>query len=445
MALTEMPIGTPVLYRAVEIPRAFRQCHDMALGDRSVSFDYGGDLRLGDLTGNATPDLLLYRCHAGSIPCFLGAFDLRGTPLWNLGAAGEQPLRPGPVAVYDLDSDSCAEVICCFADPEDDPEEAALRVLVLNGRSGGILREARLALPGGTARAYADHMRIQVARFRARPRPEDLLLSTGHMLVALDRDLRELWRYTIPPEWLAYGQRPAYVPALGDLDGDGCDETNGGYFLLDQDGRVLWEKLLAPHTDSVAIAEWEPGIMRAFASGHGHVLDATGHPVLRLGPDLVPHGQELRVARFFADRAGQQMLIRCQGHAPTALAVDSCGEILSRFELNATTNHTGMDAVYWNGPDAPALLANGDHLWTGAGEMAWTLPGLPMLPGNPEALRMSWYHCIPADVCGDTREEVVLYNPWGACVYIFTPFPCEEAAYRGYRPGPRQYNVRLMN
>ena len=58
---------------------------------------------------------------------------------------------------------------------------------------------------------------------------------------------------------------------------------------------------------------------------------------------------------------------------------------------------------------------------------------------------MSWYHCIPANVCGDEREEVILYNPWGAMVYVFTPWPFDETKYRGYHGTRRQQNVRIMN
>jgi len=57
---------------------------------------------------------------------------------------------------------------------------------------------------------------------------------------------------------------------------------------------------------------------------------------------------------------------------------------------------------------------------------------------------MAWYHCIPANVCGDGREELVLYNPWDPTVFIYTPHPLESAAFEGFRPDARQYNARLI-
>ncbi len=59
--------------------------------------------------------------------------------------------------------------------------------------------------------------------------------------------------------------------------------------------------------------------------------------------------------------------------------------------------------------------------------------------------RMAWYHCIAADVCGDDREELILYDPWSPQIHVYTPHPLIPDAYRGYRPTPRQYNPRLMD
>jgi hypothetical protein len=272
-----------------------------------------------------------------------------------------------------------------------------------------------------------------------------MLIRTGRQYTALDEELSVLWTYRIPPEWTKYGQAPAYVPAVGDIDGDGRDEVNGGYFLLDHDGTPLWQRAIAPHCDSVAIAPWDDGRVRALCSGHGTVLDERGEAVTCLGGEAVPHGQELRVAHFTDDLAGGQMIVRCNGHHPDVLLAAPDGRVLGTFTLNATTNNTGMEPVLWEGADRPALLCNGDALWRASGEAAFVLNGLPEVLGNPGRLRMSWYHCIPADVCGDAREETVLYNPWDSFVAVFTPAPYDAHAFGGYHAGPRQYNVRLMN
>jgi len=115
-----------------------------------------------------------------------------------------------------------------------------------------------------------------------------------------------------------------------------------------------------------------------------------------------------------------------------------------------------MEAIYWNGKDKSALLYNGGVLWRANGRKFADLPNLPK-PIGPA--KMGWYHCIAANpvrdptekvsnganVCGDEREEAVLYNPWDKYVWIFSPEPLKPGAFEGYKAGPRQYNPRLMD
>ena len=56
--------------------------------------------------------------------------------------------------------------------------------------------------------------------------------------------------------------------------------------------------------------------MCAICSGYGHVLDEKGNVILSLGKNLVPHGQEIRVADFDRSLCGPEMVIRYNGHNP---------------------------------------------------------------------------------------------------------------------------------
>lgn len=438
-----------MLYKRIRVPEAFLREEEVDVRGDKTLLRYGGDIRVGDLTGNGTMDLLVYRCGAELKLCFMGAFDVHGKVLWQLGEGGVQPVRPGPVAVHDIDGDGRAEVICCFTRAKESTHISSwedVELLVIDGATGRVKCATRPDVFRQCSGPWSAAPRVLIANFRGLDSPGDFLVRTELFYTAFDDRLQVLWAYRDDPAWNSYGKCPAYYPAVGDIDGDGCDEVNTGYFLIDQDGTLLWEKpFLAPYMDSVAIDEWEPGKNRAICSGFGHVVDEKGNVILCLGQDAVPHGQEVRVGRLAGNVPGQQMVIRCRGHEPDVLVTDCTGKILGSFKLNETTNNTGMEVVYWNGFSEPALICNGDFLWHASGSAAWRFEGLEEIPGNPEQLRMSWYHCIPADVCGDEREEVILYNPWGSCVYIYTPYPLKESAYRGYRPGPRAYNARLMN
>ena len=80
-------------------------------------------------------------------------------------------------------------------------------------------------------------------------------------------------------------------------------------------------------------------------------------------------------------------------------------------------------------------------MYDGSGQMAVAFPDLP----PPSGGKMGWYHCFPADVCGDEREEVVLYDPYSDALYIYTAAPLEEGATHRYRHTSRQYNARLID
>ena len=439
--------GEPIRYARLEVPSEFltQTCVD---GQRLV---YGGDIRIGDLTGDGRADFLVYRsvddAHDGGglKPCFLGAFTMEGRVLWSAGGGGEQPSRPGPVAIHDIDGDGRAEVVCFWRDASVETVPDSMANVVVQIREGGSGRVKRQARPRALTQCAGRgpnwvHQRLLIANLRGLATPRDIVVKLGPRILTLDEDLSVLWAYEI--QWNAYGRCSAYIPAVGDIDGDGCDEVNGGYYLLDEDGTPLWENPLGPHMDSVSIAAWDGGRQRAVCSGGGHVLDQAGNVLLRLDADVVPHGQEIRVAKFLKDEPMPQRVIRHRGHAPDVILVDAQGAVRNRFQLNASPNHTGMEVVYWRGADAPALLYNGGMLWDPGDATSLALPDLPAPVGPP---RMGWYHCIPADVCGDSREEVILYNPWDAAVYVYTPSPLDESAYTGYRPGPRQYNARFMD
>ena len=443
-----------VLYRKLAIPEEF-------LVTRSGR-TFGGDLRIGDLTGDGRADFLVYRCnhgapsgaHMGGMkPCFLGAFDIDGQPLWRQGEEGNHPSRPMSVAVHDFDGDGSAEVVCFWHRPSPDIDAdwqslADVVVQIRSGKTGEVIREA--APPEITERRLKDpvganwvHQRLLIANFRGLERPRDFVAKLGDTYVAMTDELDVLWSYR--SRWVEYAKCSAYIPAVGDIDDDGRDELNGGYFVLDSGGAPLWERDLGPNMDSVCVAEWDAGNARAVCSGGGHVMDAAGNVILSLGEELAPHGQEVRVADFDSRHEGPEMALRWNGHATDLCVVSSArGEIVSRLKLNFSPTNVGMEAVYWSGPGEPALLYNGGWLWDLETSEGAALPDLPPPNGN-NVHRMAFYHCIPADVCGDSREELVLWDPTARHVYIYTPAPLDESAYTQYRPTPRQHNPRLMD
>ena len=435
-------ITPPHLYRQISIPQPFQTTTQID----GHALTFGGDIRVGDLTGDGAFDFLVYRCDTQSElkPTFLGAFTTDGNILWQVGSGGKQPLRPGSVTLYDINNDGSDEVICFFHKPNGQTPKESLNDIIFQIRSGQtgevILEKSHPAIQArsGWGPNWC-HQRLFIANLRGTDFPQDIIIKLGDTVVAFDDNLELLWQYTI--QWNEYSKCSAYIPSVGDLTGDGRDEINGGYYILNPDGTPRWEKQLAPNMDSVAIVPWDDGTMRAICSGGGHILDKDGNARLALGKETVPHGQEVRVGNFLPNHPSPQMVIRHEGHNPPVIIVDNNGQIVSHFSLNSSPNETGMEVVHWNGDSEPDLIYNGGQLFDG-NRNSLPLPDLPP-PVGPK--RMGWYHCIPGNFCGDTREDILLYNPWAPDIYIYTSEPLDESAYRGYSATARQYNARLMD
>ena len=445
------------LYRRVAIPDAFLNETDGKA--------WGGDIRIGDLTGDGTADLLVYKSIGGIHPCFIGAFTLEGEPLWSIGdkhleirdadakdtyLSTLSPDRPGPVAIYDIDADRQSEVICFWIDTDVSAASkwdlSAIRLMILDGATGAIKRSAA---PDALRHcdAYAEgeqhipnyvHQRLMIANLSGNAQPQDFVVKVGVNVLAFNHELELLWQYT--DEWFRYPKHSAYIPAVGDFNGDGLDEVNGGNFGLAADGTVLWNRFFGDNMDSVLVSEWN-GDKRAILSGGGQVVDAEGTPILSLGFDVVPHGQEIRCGKLLSDPPEDALVIRYNGHHPDLMVVDKNGQIRNRFRADETPNNTGLEIIRWHGAEAPELIYSPAALYDGTGDRVVTFPELPPPMGG----KMGWYHCFPADVCGDAREEVILYDPYSDAVYIYTPSPFEPDLFDKYQHTERQYNTRLMD
>jgi len=452
------------LLKEVPIPDSFLSPDLTRSGDAA----FGGDVRVGDLTGDGRLDFVVFQSLGGLKPTFIGAFTVDGDPLWTYGDKQHRarnteddgwlettaPMRPGPVAIYDIDQDGHQEVICLALAPEVEATTQwtmdGMEIVVLDGHTGCVKHRAapeELARCGG----YVDgelhapnyvHHRLLIANLRGRSEPQDFVVKLGNGILAFDDGLGLLWRYE--NQFYAYGQHSAYIPNVGDIDGDGCDEVTGGHYCLDQDGRVIWEKCLSKHMDSVLIDEWQ-GKRCAILSGYGQVLDERGNVLLRLGPDVVPHGQELRYGELLPEHEGRELVIRYDGHTPRLMVVTSGGEVVTRFDVEPSPNNTGLEIIHWHGPQRPSLIYSPAVLYDGYGRKVVTFPELPP-PSESKLGNQGWYHCIPVNVCGNEAEQVILYDMYADRIFIYgaADAPTEDVL-RSYRHTARQYNVRLMD
>ncbi|MEM6634161.1 MAG: hypothetical protein AAF694_31075 [Bacteroidota bacterium] len=413
---------------------------------------FGGDIRVGDLENNGKLGVVVYRTAnsvegGASQPSFLAALNLKGEILWQKGTGGEQPNRPGPVAIHDIDADGNNEVICLFAHAPELVTPFSMQGVSLkiydseSGREERSIDSPLLQQASGKGPNWV-HQRILIANLRGLATPQDFIIKLGKTIYAFDHTLSLLWTYYNPND--VYQNCPAYIPAVGDVDNDGKDEINGGYYLLDDTGKVLWERKLGKNMDCVLIDYWDnDSLKRAICSGYGFVLDAQGDTVIQLGKELIPHGQELRIGDFDREYKGREMMVRYKGHKPDIHLIGQKGHLIRSFQLNDSPNHTGMEVVQWQGRRKAAYLYNGGTLWNGTGKRVCQFAELNAQPKGDK--RQGWYHCIAVDIAGDAGEEIVLYNPWEASIFIYSASRKGWKQIKKFVPTPKQYNPRLMD
>ena len=456
--------ASAILYSKVGIPNDF-------LSVDSSGRRWGGDIRIGDLTGNGEVDFLVYKSLGGMKPSFIGAFTMGGDPIWSIGNKDLtvpdtdedslhqtlSPDRPGPVALYDIDQDGQTEVICLYVNQDLQKGKATSKwsmedmdLLILDGKTGQVKRKANPdQLTGCNAYVNGDlhisnyaHHRLMIANFSGNQYPQDFVVKLGNDIIAFNHQLEILWQYK--NKWYQYPKHSAYIPAVGDLDGDGRDEVNGGHFGLDHDGTVIWERYLGDNMDAVLVEDWDGNPdngKEAILSAGGQVLDASGFSLLELGLEVVPHGQEVRCGNIFPNPTGLDMVIRYDGHTPNLMVVDNTGRIRARFQVDESPNNTGLEIIRWNGDHQIELIYSPAALYDSHGKKTVIFPDLPPATGG----KMGWYHCFPANVCGDAREEVILYDPYSDAIYIYTPAPFDPQAFSSYHHTLRQYNARLID
>ncbi len=449
------------LYKQLQIPSLFLS--------ETAGRNWGGDIRIGDLTGDGNVDFLVYKSLGGIHPCFLGAFTLEGEPIWTIGdkhlesqdiddktsvLTTRSPERPGPIAIYDIDADGKAEVICFWVEPGATHTSkwnlSSIQLLILDGATGDVKQRAAPS-ELRACNAYAEgelhisnyvHQRLMIANLCGNMQPQDFVVKVGVNVLAFNHNLELLWQYT--DRWFRYPRHSAYIPAVGDINDDGLDEVNGGNFGLAADGTVLWDRYLGDNMDSVLVEDWGDNSTygkAAILSGGCQVLNTDGTPILSLGLEMVPHGQEIRCGKLLPDSPGQELVVRYNGHNPDVMVVDSSGKIRYRFRVDETPNNTGLEIIRWNGLGNTELIYSPAALYDAYGNQVVKFPALP----PPSGGKMGWYHCFPADVCGDEREEAILYEPHSDNIYIYTPEPFNLHQFNGYKHTKRQYNARLMD
>jgi len=428
------------------------------------------NLRVGDLTGNGTPDLLLtqsYFCNR-EISC-ITAMDIDGNILWQNGTPrpdGHKSYSDLPVQIFDWDQDGKNEVVYLkqamyeMADVWDIP--TGTRIMVDATKDYDHFRnntdwsaERSETYVGKAELVVLDGATGQVKYTYELPESADDCVAfgyfdgTGKPNAVIKNRYWNSWVMNHEGEILWEFSGNCHFPAIGDIDGDGLDEIFVSDILYDHDGKVLWALNDTPtHHDAAYIIDdaEEPRII--VAADKIRCISAGGKVLWEY---IAGHEQNAAIGKFSSDpKHGPYQVIGLDlmpGYTDWAAA---CADFNTRKW--ATSKHTMYD---WNGNilwtlEEPVRAAGMLPLnWTGKGTALAYCPPQPdetgvcpvrILSGMGELLD-EFYMVDPdgnktagslfvENLLGDSRDELIVYN--ADTINIFT----NGAA----NPNRRQYN-----
>jgi rhamnogalacturonan endolyase len=257
--------------------------------------------------------------------------------------------------------------------------------------------------------------------------------TTPNDYYVIDRQGRQTWYHDLKAT--AYGQG-AHSLSVGDVDGDGCDEITYGSAAIDNDGRLLYSTGLG-HGDALHLSDLDP--------------DRPGLEVFMVHESR-PYGADLRDAR-----TGERLWYEtARDDTGRGVAADIDGRHRG-FEFwhifNRAVHNIKGDVIsnnlpscnfriYWDGDLQDELLANRGRPYFGSfvekwnGEKAVPLPLTSHSSLITSHLANAHFYdlahsascnwtkatpCLQADLFGDWREEVILWDASDAAhLNIFT-------------------------
>lgn len=431
----------------------------------------------GDLDNDGRVDFLLYKNGSSyTVPGRVIAIDHDGKKLWefgdpsleehvkagsaDVGKPGTTPALRGIATVFDIDGDGRSEVITELWE-NDKPF-----LYILEGATGKVKQHIesplnmsiRQPLSKGSRQPSRSHPVVRIARLDGKDKPASIIIKYGASndvtchAFALDSSLNIIWHIKGTKNSMGH------VPTVADVDGDGCDEVVLGHMLADQNGKVLWDhgKKFEWHADTTAVAELIPErrgkqiLISVCGIGPVYCLSPEGDVLWQKTREEIEHGQAVWTGNFIEDLPGKEVIACSCGHVGSFRTFQgSDGRTLARF------GHKKLPAAYpdfptivnWKSKDVQSLWIPQDRtLVNGRGEVVAELGEFDEYVQKKLNCGTSWRpvgaQAFALDICGDDRDELVLYEPYeGESIFIFSN-PESDQKEKKYHHQPNAYNIR---
>ncbi len=388
---------------------------------KSINISSAGSacrLRLGDLNGDGRLDYLLVQATSDnpSQVNALTAFDHNGTQMWKIGSNNNQSGtdRDEPCQIYDIDNDGDNEVIAFMN----------RKVRIYNGKDGKLEREFN---PPANDACDA----ILICNVSGNSYPSDMLFKDRYRnAYVVDKNGKLLWKFS---------GATGHYPWNYDFDGDGKDEIMMSYTMLDHDGKALWTaKNPVDHADCIQIGDLDGNASNGLEIVLGTQGDYTVQAYNWKGNFLwwsnqLVEGQQVVLENFDKNSPGLEVygLDRIYRGSPGQDALfifNSTGKLLWKEKPDNSGYATVIRKVSnWNGTNTPYCLA-----YRRGGSVK---PGLYDINGNVVAEFATDGNAEIGDVCGDGREEVIIYDNTKLNVYA-------SSAVDYTQPAPQPGNTR---
>lgn len=382
-------------------------------------FGAGRQIRFGHLCGTdelffvmAQNQRRVYKDRYPVISCLTAVSLETGKVLWQLGEPRddeevEQLTTDLPFQIYDIDGDGFDEVIASWD----------FKLFILDGETGKVKHQMDTPLNlekaddlcgvefGHHAFERLNVDAIRIVNVSGKERPSDLLIKDRYArLWIYDDQFNLLWHFS--------HNNTGHFPYAYDFNKDGKDEIFSCYNMIDSKGKLLWELPISiDHTDEIVIGPIDPDEdeLLAIVSGwEGFMLLRSDGTILKR--TINGHGQRISVGNYLPDQRGLQICTTTYWGSQGIVYMHDCkGEQLWLRELRS--NGAVIAPVNWEGTGRDLVLLSTDPreggLMDGEGDIVVPFPedGHPTLCG--EVL----------DVCGDERDEVVVWDRHELWVY----------------------------